>query len=385
MPIRLKCHGIAPPDYFQFMALGKVWRNPTMPDAIREVLRISAEHPELNLPRDKFSALEWLDEINALRVAELDGGFVDLTVQSPPLELLTHSPCYMAGGGRFGDLMIILPGLKHQFESTGIKPVVICAKKFSGLFDGVSYADCWPVYGLNHVDNSHLMICYSIAKRYFGDGQIVVPKWWEIGTSEPKFHKEPDDSWRSKVTPDEMDTYMTNQWRACGWTMTELLEWPLVFDKRDSVRESVLVSENTTNRPFVLFNFSGISSPFSEGSKILEALAPLTKEIDLIDLSAIKAERIYDLLGLFDLALCLVTIDTSTFHLSAASTVPTIHLQRSGHGGSLPRGNSILKVKYDHVDIQLKNIKDAIENQLHHHRERQRDLSSVSDANNWVI
>jgi hypothetical protein len=374
MTVRLRSHLFAPPGYFQFTIpeLGaKVWRSATFSELRKQFIEISRKHPDLGLPTDRDGANEWLEIANAMRVADIDGSFVDLTVQTPPEHIRRDQTCFMAAGGRFGDLMIILPGLKHIFDSTGVKPVVIASSKFATMLDGVSYADYWPIYGLNHSDNGHLRACYAMAKHQFKN--IVIPKWWEVdGAQMPQFVLDEDDSWMTKIPENERNTYMTHQWRSCGWTIEQLLTWPLVFDRRDSGREEQLLSKFTSKRPFILFNFQGVSSPFGEGWKILKGLADLISEVDFIDLSTITAERIYDLLGLFDRAVCLITIDTATFHLSGASKVPTIHLQRDGHGGSLPRGNSVLRVQYGQVENSVDLIRSTIikilnENKLHHH------------------
>jgi hypothetical protein len=368
MKVRLKSHSSVPPGYFQFTIpqLGKkVWRSPVFSMLVRQFQDIAAANPHLGLPTDRQEISNRLDGENAMRISEIDGCFLALTIQDPPEHTHRFQTCYMAAGGRFGDLMIILSGLKHEFDSTGIKPVVLVGGKFSGLFDGISYADCWPLFGLDHVDNSHLEVAYAAARQKFD--RVIVPKWWEVsGVEKPTFKAEPD-LWLEKVSPHERDTYMTKQWQSCGWTMGELLKWPLVFDRRDTERENALIEKFTGKNPFVIFNFNGISSPFRDGWKILGALADSIPGIDFVDLGGITAERIYDLLGLFDRAVCLITIDTSTFHLSAASEVPTIHLQRSGHGGSLPRGNSILRVRYDEIENRIHEIKDAVENQFYHH------------------
>jgi len=364
MKVRLKSHTLVPPGYFQFTIpqVGKkVWRSPIFSMLCKEFQAIAVANPHLGLPTEMMAISEMLDEENAIRVSDIDGCFLTYTVGIPPDYARRNQPCYMACGGRFGDLMIILPGLKHVFDSTGIKPIVVCSERFSSLFDGVSYADCWPVYGLDHSNNSHLDISLTNAKQHFDT--VIVPKWWEVsGIEHPKFKTEPD-SWMGKAAPHERDTYMTNQWRSCGWTMAELLEWPLVFDRRDPARESALVEKFTGKKPFVLFNFNGISSPFNygwKGRKIRESLAVSFPDVDFVDLEKIKAEKIFDLLGLFDAAKCLITIDTSTFHLSAASKVPTIHLQRDGHGGSLPRGNSVLRMRYVDFHNSLEQIKSVI-------------------------
>ena len=391
MKLRLTSKLTVPPGYFQFTIpqLGsKVYRFPLFSMMCRQFRDIAVANPQFGLPTDLNAIADRLEEENALRVAQIEGYPMDMSVQEPTQqEYDRKQPCFVATGGRYGDLMIILPGIKHLFDTTGIKPVVMCAARFAGLLEGVGYADCWPVYGLNHQNNAHLATSYAKAKANFDT--VIVPKWWEIqGVPQPKPKPEPD-TWQDRVPPNERDSYMTHQWRSCGWTMQELLDWPLVFDRRDADREQALINKLTTDKPFVLYNFKGISSPFNEGSRIIHALLGRFPDLDFIDLSNVVADRIYDLLGLFDRALCLITIDTATFHLSAASPVPTIHLQRSGHGGSLPRGNSVLRLRYDETLSKIEAIRSTIqslnENQLHRDGVRQGVLPAPPVETDFVV
>jgi hypothetical protein len=369
MPVKLKSLTIAPPGYFQFtipQVSPKVYRSPLFPELRKQFMEIAKNNPQLGLPSDKEGATKWLEEENAMRICEIGGNFIDWTAQTPAPHIRREQPCYMAAGGRFGDLMIILPGLKHVFDTTGVKPVVVASSRFLTIMDGVSYVDAWPIYGLNHTDSGNLRVVNQMARHHFD--KVIVPKWWEVdGLPMPSFIMDDlGDTWKDRVPENERNTYMTHQWRSCGWTMQELLDWPLVFDRRNLGREAILALPLDPTCPTILFNFTGISSPFSDGWKILKRLAdsvssnPLGKNIDYVDLSAFEAVRIYDLLGLFDRALCLITIDTATFHLSAASNVPTIHLQRDGHGGSLPRGNSVARIQYGQVENQLKKIETVV-------------------------
>jgi len=47
--------------------------------------------------------------------------------------------------GKYGDLMVLMPGWKHSFDKTGIRPLVMVSQEFANLFDGVSYVRPWAV------------------------------------------------------------------------------------------------------------------------------------------------------------------------------------------------------------------------------------------------
>jgi len=116
------------------------------------------------------------------------------------------------------------------------------------------------------------------------------------------------------------------------WIAGRAPEWethPLVFDCRDAAREAALVkSVATGGRPLILTAFTGRTSPFKQKDDLLCELKDKFPNQAIVDISAIQAERVYDLLGLFDSATMLISADTMHLHLSRASKVPVIALAR---------------------------------------------------------
>ena len=158
---------------------------------------------------------------------------------------------------------------------------------------------------------------------------------------------------------------MYSEWRAAGFTRQQLASLPLVFDRRNSDREAFLRScFFNARKPTVLYNFSGISNPMPAEPEVLNALAPLRDRINLVNLRDITAHRIYDLLGLYDGSLCLITGDTATLHLAAASQVPLVALVANGGAGSIVKGNCVLKLRYKDVGAQVGSIRLAVEKLL---------------------
>lgn len=81
---------------------------------------------------------------------------------------------------------------------------------------------------------------------------------------------------------------------------------------------------------------------------------------EVIDLSKIHADYIFDLLGLYDFSSGMITSDTSTLHLAAASKMPYIALINDGGAGSVPRGNCVLSVRYSELIKRKDEILKAI-------------------------
>jgi len=93
-------------------------------------------------------------------------------------------------------------------------------------------------------------------------------------------------------------------------------------------------------------------------------LRPLIGRVNFVDIGRIKAHRIYDLLGLYDRALCVITGDTSTLHLASCSRVPLIALLADGGAGSIVKGNEVLRLRYHEVGSRRQEIRTAIEKLL---------------------
>lgn len=133
---------------------------------------------------------------------------------------------------------------------------------------------------------------------------------------------------------------------------------PLVFDQRHLERERVFAEMHLSKtKPTLLVNFSGTTSPFDHGQKIIDLAKQYDWQVLDIGNRTCKAQRIYDVLGLMDRARGLVTIDTATLHLAAASKVPTINLVRGdGQSGSIPKNNNVLTLTYQEAESHMKLI-----------------------------
>jgi GT2 family glycosyltransferase len=207
--------------------------------------------------------------------------------------------------GKSGDILSVLPILQHEFKETGQKPFLMVAKEYAPLLDGVSFVQ--PVIFDGHF--SDLRPAIKQAKNQFSE--VIVPQIY--GKDFPI----------EKKTP----SFQLEQWHRAG-CLEHFGDWPLTFDLRDKAREAaLLIKHHEYGKPFILLADYSESSPFPHK----EELAKLLKENfgqthQIIRLSEVRAERLYDVLGLYDNAVALVTIETAHLHLSAASFVPTFVL-----------------------------------------------------------
>lgn len=204
--------------------------------------------------------------------------------------------------GRAGDVLNILPALQRHRESTGEIPLLLVGKDFAPILDGVAYAE--PLIWEQPWQDCLKAIEWA-RKRY--------PSATIVNASVFGFDYHP---------VNRMASFDREAWDRSGADVP----WgriPLLFNRRDVQREAELLNKVLTRcavkngEPFVLTALSGHSSPFPEAEKVRVAL--VAAGIKLVDISATRADRIYDLLALYERASCLVAIDSAALHLAAAA------------------------------------------------------------------
>lgn len=135
------------------------------------------------------------------------------------------------------------------------------------------------------------------------------------------------------VTP----SYQTDAWEAAKM-LGEFQRMPLTFDRRDRNREAKLVAETLDGRPAILVSLNSVSSPI-QFPGFIERLREELPGCQIVDMGTVRADRLYDVLGLMDKARLLVTVDSSLLHLSRASSCPVWSITNDGWKGSvLPPG-----------------------------------------------
>lgn len=238
--------------------------------------------------------------------------------------------------GRFGDLINLLPYLKLIADNYE-KPTVVVSQEFADLFDGVSYVRVHPLA----IKNEELGQALRIAKEEF---QIVInAQIWGRGWSQ------------KRLTP----AYNMESWNNCGilhrWNDKSL--YP-IFDKRDNEREAELIKsaigENQKGRPIILVNVSkAVSSPCPQCEPVLTEIQKLWGIDNLvIDISQVRAHRIYDMLGLFEMASVLVCLDSAYIHLAQATEISIVSVKNhKPWAGTVVRRNQVAETDYEKLDM----------------------------------
>lgn len=270
--------------------------------------------------------------------------------------------------GKFGDEMVLLPALREIHRRTGVRPVVIASIPYHTIFDGVSYADAigvpWPIAG------EGIRQARNLAWYLFGNS--VIPKWWDDPDhNTPEYVDEENrlvlfyGGKRMTLDKRQYGSYMIDQWLRTGFTLEEMTSLPLVFDRRNRQREQELIEiyAREPKKPVLLVNLDGQTSPFSFVPELLNKIRPILFKFHVVDLAEVRAKRIYDLLGLFDIAAGMITVDTATMHLAAASPIPYVGLitqSPKGWGRTTTRGNCIFETYYDLTLQHLDEVANAV-------------------------
>jgi len=248
--------------------------------------------------------------------------------------------------GRFGDITTLLPALKHEADLTGRPTQLVVAKDFAPLLEGVSYVE--PLIYDGPFENTWEAASWA-ARR--SPGTLVNCAVYG----------------RSLQVSHDMSSFNREIWRLSGCPL-RFDDAPLLFDRRDAAREKALIDRVllASGRRVVLFAGAGRSSPFAGAPALRDALKAAldAQDFDLVDISDVKAERPYDLLGLYGRAWGLVATDSFPLHLAqACPTLPVVALVCDGPTPwhrSAPRDNHVLRLLYSEAVGQVRRIADTM-------------------------
>lgn len=214
-------------------------------------------------------------------------------------------PCFLQTG-RLGDVLNSIPLAWEHHRRTGQRPFYMTAKAFAPVLDGFSFLEPVVFDG----DWMDVMLALFQARKLTKDVRIA-----QICGKGLTNHR-------------LCTSFARESWAAAGADVP----WgtlPLVFDRRSPEREALVLEQAALDgRPVVLLALCGVSSPFHRAQHVEELVrAHLGAEFQIINLDDIRVPRIYDLLGLYEVAHCLVTADTAPLHLAhAVPHLPVVSL-----------------------------------------------------------
>lgn len=247
---------------------------------------------------------------------------------------------WIATGMKNGDLCNVLPIIHKEFLAAHERQNVLVASKYLPILTGCTYISPVEWKGEWHdVEGA--------TKSVEGTDCYIKP----VSTmfAGKKFTKE---------TP----SFCYEQYRLCG-ELENFDSLPLTFDNRNKEREEKLVKETVGDSKFILIGDKGQSSPFDKSDELVDLITKKFKKLKIIRLSKIKADFIYDLIGLYDRAVALVSTETVHLHLSQASKVPVIALTTNKperwHGTAFQKRFN-LQVRYPDFDSRKNEILDCL-------------------------
>jgi len=210
--------------------------------------------------------------------------------------------------GRYGDILNILPLCREYAKSYTVHMVV--AKEFANILDGVTYVTADVV----NIDVKDFAAANEYAKKTYANvcTSQVDGNGSSMKTGERNFTLA---NW-ANVDPRYVAAYQT---------------LPLVLDNRNAEREKWLVdSIEASSLPRVLVNFEGHSTPMHNREEVFDRLWKYClNKYWVLNIGLLRVRRLYDMLGSFEKADLLVTVDTSTLHLGYAVKIPTIAITSS--------------------------------------------------------
>lgn len=241
--------------------------------------------------------------------------------------------------GRYGDIINILPFAFMLSKQVGGRIRWLVGKEWASILEGTSYVE--PI----SFDGNDFQLDRAI-RQYQGHQKLVT-----------QANRNPDPTHQT-------DSFAKEQWRYVN-ALDQRGKWPLVFDRRDAERERKLIDKVYPNRdkPLVLVGRISVSTPYLHASRLL---AELTEKLDayVVALDWVVAERLYDLIGLYDAADLLVTVDTCHLHLARASQCPVIALVNDGWMGATPPPQTVAAWRYAELGNDLSPVIEAAQKQL---------------------
>jgi len=278
-----------------------------------------------------------------------DGTLIDLLRKRMGLESLKkkplHQPMSFFQMGRYGDLLMLLPAFKYWADQSGMPVNVYSSTEFGHTLEGASYVTpkLLPLHWAAQTGAA-----LSVAKHHSPD--VICCQLHGAGLHCP---------------PDDFKSYSLTMWNRCD-LMDKYDELPLVIDRRNKYREVALISKfKTSARPLLLMNFNGCTSPMGAWVNVAAELGKVGEQFEFVTVNACNAYRVFDLLGLMDRAVGLLTVDTMTLHLAAASKIPYIAYTRDdGQAGSIPKGNCVANIGYSQAVNQLGKTMEIIKSWL---------------------
>jgi len=270
-------------------------------------------------------------------------------------------------GGKLGDICQMTAAFHEIYRITGLKPNVVTSSEFSSIYDGTSYVNPVSVPGHWYTELTKMK---AIAGVRFGDA-VGLQVWQD--THSPEFQSArfqggmvlQSHGMNFAVDMSKDPHYGASMMRRAGFSWDEALKLRPVFDRRNRNREAELLAKLWPNplrkKPLLLITFDGQSSPWGHLPEAYPVLSPFYRHFHVVDLGKLHCHRVFDMLGLMEVATGAIVIDTLALHMLAATNTPYIAFTQDGWTGSVPKGNCVLEIKYSQSLQRLREVPAVLE------------------------
>lgn len=269
---------------------------------------------------------------------------------------------------KLGDILNLLP-LLHAESLSGHKPKLMVSKTYAPLLEGVSYVEPIIFNG-----EPHDIAGAVIEAKKLGLPYKVVQVCGPLDLVREHVYRRTEEYEKNQVDHEITANWQHEMWRVAGHRGDWRKHLQLVMDQRSPDREAALVGNTLKGKKTpILVHTAGETCPFPHKRLLMELVHNrFRKGHQIIDLDEIKAERIYDLLALYERAHCLIAADSAPLHLAhACKSLPVACLanDKSPDDGkfSLWRGaawrpNHIFYCRYRDFGARAMEMIDAVEN-----------------------
>lgn len=231
--------------------------------------------------------------------------------------------------GLNGDLMNTMCLARHLAKTSPVR--ILTCKEHAPLLEGTSYAVpmIWP-WGY-----SKLMDSVSWLRRHGVQKPVICQSYCH-----------PD---RSTDISYQEDAYRLAGFQNLFGTL------PLVFDRRNKDREWKLMENIPVGKKWIAVSTQGISSPCPSLKDLIPTLVQQYPEYEIVDLSTLKAHRLFDMIGVLDGCSLLISIDTVWLHLARSSSCPVIAVLNDLESwrSSVPPPATVVKFGYKTVSTDM--------------------------------
>ena len=248
--------------------------------------------------------------------------------------------CFVALS-KFGDIVQSLGIIEHEFNKTGKKPHVVTSDKFASIFEGLSYVGK-VIKFTGRWGDLHGGI--KLAKSTYDDVVVLQchGEKFPFQQTKPSFQHEVYDR-----------VGLLGQWAYMKPN----------FDRRSFAREKALLDgHGLTGSKYILVADHSESSQFKQIEELKVMLATkFGAEYKIVLLSTIRAQKIYDLLGIYEKAAALVSTESVHTHLAWATNVPMFVLAANGWRGSAFRKEFQFYAKYSDWEFRKNDLISALQ------------------------